>query len=271
MIKLLSIEDAYLWVQRFVAREWRLMLPVALAFMALPTLVLLLVAPQSAQLDPATVAKNPAAAMNVLAWLAPAQIVIFIIGSAGWLAITAMALVPGISVREALAVAARRLGILIASLLLIAVGELILLVVGVVALTFARVPPIAIQSVMVSAFLILNIFVVIRLVPLTPMIVRRRIGPASALRESWIMTAGVSWRIFGAVMIYSVGAFVVVLALTTGVGTVLLLSGKAIGSPELGSALGAIVACAVGAVARVGFYLLSAAIFRQLDGSSRGA
>jgi hypothetical protein len=48
-VKRVSVEQAFLWAQAFVAREWRLLVPVALAFMALPPLLVDLIAPDAAK------------------------------------------------------------------------------------------------------------------------------------------------------------------------------------------------------------------------------
>lgn len=271
-MKPLSVENAFLWAQRFIVREWRLVLPVAFAFLALPPLTLDLLMPQSVPLilAAATQTNNPALAMGVMRWLLPLVLAIFLIGAGGGLAITALALVPEISVREALTLALRRVGVLISSLLLIVVGELaVVTAIGVVA-GFARLTPVGLQSLLLGATAGVALFVAIRLVPLVPLIVRRRIGPISAIRESWLMTAGAFWRVFGAVGVYLIGSLVVIVALSAGIGAILLLFGKAVGAPELGVALNAVFGRGLAALVGLGFHLLAAAIFRQLDQSSSG-
>ncbi|HWI84981.1 MAG TPA: glycerophosphoryl diester phosphodiesterase membrane domain-containing protein [Sphingomonas sp.] len=271
-MKPLSIEDAYLWAQRFVAREWKLILPVALAFMALPPLMLDLLIPQSAwaMLTTATQTKNAAAAMSTLAWLVPLQLIVLLFATAGGLAITALALQPAISVGEALALALRRLGVLIGAVLLLLAGALLLaLAVGMIAAS-ARLGPAIIQSLLTGALAGIALFIGARLIPLVPLIVRRRVGPVSAIRESWLMTEGASWRIFAAIVIYFIGAMVVMLALSTGVGAILLLIGKAAGLPELGLVLVAVFERSLAALIGAGSSLLAAGLFRQLDNGTRG-
>ena len=271
-MKSLSVEDAYQWAQRFAAREWRLLVPVALAFMALPVLVLEL--PPLKGLEAAFAAavqtQNIAQASLYLRWLVPLMVLIFAVGAFGGLAVTAIALVPGISVGEALALAARRIGILIASVAIVLLGEFAIGILLMLVLTVARFGPVAAQS-MTSLFLIvLCIFAGVRLFPLAPMIVRRRIGPISALRETWLLTQGAFWRVFAAAAIYMVGAMVVMLALSAGVGSIFLMLGKVAGANELAGAANAVFQQTVGALLALGFHLVAAAIFRQLDGPSRG-
>lgn len=271
-MKSFSIEDAYLWVQRFVAREWRLLLPVAFAFMALPGLILELPMLQSAvaTFRTATQMQNPAIAAPVMQWLAPVMVVILLIGALGGLAVTAMALVPGVSVREAIAIGLRRLGVLVLSLLAVIVMEMAVAMFAGLIFGLARPNAVGLQSLLSLVLVCFGVFVGVRFLPLVPMIVRRRLGPISALRESWIMTQGSFWRILGAAAIYLLGALVVMLALSTGIGAILLLLGRAIGLPELGSALTAVFEQGVAALIATGFHLLAAAIFLQLDRSSRG-
>jgi hypothetical protein len=272
LVKPLSIEDAYFWAQRFVVREWRLALPVVFAFLALPQLMLDLLIPGStrAQLALALQANNLAAMMTVMRWLFPVTLIVLLIGAVGGLAICALALQPGISVREALVLAVRRLGVFIGSQLLLAGGAVLVMIAVLVLVRFGQLKPAGAQSLLLGIMLGLALFVGVRLVPLMPLIVRRRVGPVSALRESWMMTAGAFWRIFGAIAIYLIGTIVVMVALSTGVGALLLLIGKMVGQPELGLVLDMVFQRAVAAVAAAGAYLLVVAIFRQLDGSMRG-
>jgi len=102
------------------------------------------------------------------------------------------------------------------------------------------------------------------------MIVRRRIGPISALRETWLLTQGAFWRLFAAAAIYMVGAMVVMLALSAGFGSLILMLGKAAGANELADAANAVFQQVIGALLALGFHLVAAAVFRQLDGPSRG-
>lgn len=272
MVKPLSIEEAYQWVQRFIAREWRLLLPVVFAFMALPGLVFALPQFQEAatKFTAAVQTQDLSAAVGIMRWVIPVGLLVFLIGAFGGLAVTALALLPAISVGEALGLAARRFAVLIASLLLVLLAEVALTTVLTLLLGLARVSPLGIQSVIWLVLVALGIFLGVRLLLLGPMVIRRRIGPVSALRETWLMTEGLFWRIFAAAAVYVMGAMVVMLALSAGVGSLLLMLGNALGAVELGRVVNEIFQQAVGAAVALGFHLLAAAIFRQLDGSTRG-
>jgi hypothetical protein len=272
LVKRLSIEEAYLWAQRLAAREWRLLMPVGFAFMGLPGLILNVPQLQSAWavLTSAAQTHNPALAEPIMQWLIPLMLVIFLIGTIGGLAVTALALIPGISVREAILLAFRRVPVLVASLVLLLLGEMIVAVLIGIVFGLARLNVMAQQSLLTGVLLGFGLFVAIRLFPLVPMIVQRRIGPISALRESWMLSQGAFWRIFAAAAIYLVGALVVMIALSTGVGAILLLLGKAAGVPELGNVLNIVFGQAVTALAAVGLYLVAASVFLQLDRPNRG-
>ncbi|WP_162875413.1 glycerophosphoryl diester phosphodiesterase membrane domain-containing protein [Sphingomonas crusticola] len=268
-MKSFSIEEAYLWAQRFFAREWRLLLPVAFAFIAFPPLLFdfLVPASASATLSAAVQTNNAVLALSVIRWLLPLMLIFYLLGSIGGLTITALALAPGISVQEALLLALRRLAVLVGSqLLLIAAAMAVAILLG-----MSRLAPLGVQAFLFGLVIGLSIFVGVRLVLLMPMIVHRHIGPISAIRESWIMTAGTFWRLFATIIFYLLGAFIVMLALSSAVGSVLLLLGKAIGASELGVALNAVFVRALVAVATLGLNLLGVGIFRQLDGAIKGS
>ena len=111
----------------------------------------------------------------------------------------------------------------------------------------------------------MSLFVTIRLVTLSPMIVTRRISVVSAIRESWHVSQGAFWRILGAVMIYAIGAMVVGMALNSAVGVLLTVAAKAVGAADLGRALFALFARSVGGLIALVLHLLIAGIFRQLN------
>ena len=271
-MKPLSIEDAYLWAQRFIAREWRLVLPVAFTFMAFPPLVLDLLAPrwQDVVLKAALQPQNPAPMMQVMTWLLPVMLVIFALSNIGGLAITALALLPGISVREAITLALRRIGILIGSQLLVLAGATFLMffVSAVAALARFLLPGI---GALVGGMAIgLSLLVGIRLLLLSPTIIGRRVGPVSALRESWGMTGGAFWRIVGAVVIYVLGALIVTMAVMSALGALFAILGKMTGAPDVTTALNTVLARGVACLMGVGLHLLAAGIYRQLGGSIKG-
>lgn len=266
-MKRFSIEELFGWAQSFVAREWRLLLPVTLAFLALPPLMMDLLVPQPIW-DALTLAvqrQNPQAAAAALQFVMPFMAVVLVATTFGGLTITAMALIPGISVREALMLALRRLLTMLGAVLLVAAAQLmVMMLVGVVFGAF-RLGSAGGEALLGGIVLGLCLFVAIRLITLGPMVVTRRAGAISAIRESWLLSRGVFWRILGAMLIYTIGSLVVMIALNTAVGAIITLGTKAAGAADLGSVLVAVFQRGVGSLLALGLHLLIAGVFRQLN------
>lgn len=267
LAKSLSIEDAFSWTQSFVAREWRLLLPVALAFLALPPLMMDLLVPQSVwqALALAIQSQNPQAASGAMQVVMPVMGVVLLIASFGGLTISAMALIPVISVVEALSLALRRLPTMLGALLLVAAGQVLAAMVLTLIFAAAHLVGAGAQSLLVLTVMGLTLFVTIRLIGLSPIIVTRRISVISAIRESWHISQGAFWRILGVILIYCLGATVVMLAFDYAVGILLNLAMHSLGADELGRAVTAVVQRTVGAMMALGLHLLIAAVFRQLN------
>jgi hypothetical protein len=109
-----------------------------------------------------------------------------------------------------------------------------------------------------------------RLIVLAAVIVASRAGPIAAIRLAWDLTAGAFWRILACMLIYAIGAQVVVLASTFAIGTLLVIACSAAGIPALGTALSVVYVALINAVFWAGFHTLAVAIYRQLGGSIRG-
>ena len=266
-VKRFSIEELFAWAQSFAAREWRLLLPVTLAFLALPPLIMDLLVPQPIW-DALTLAvqrQNPQAAAAALQFVMPFMAVVLVTATFGGLTITAMALIPGISVREALTLALRRLLTMLGAVLLVAAAQLMAMMLVGVVFGLAHLGGAAGEALLGGIVLGVCLFVAIRLITLGPMVVTRRAGAISAIRESWLLSHGVFWRILGAMLIYTIGSLVVMIALNTAVGALITLSAKAAGAADLGSVLVAVFQRGVGSLLALGLHLLIAGVFRQLN------
>lgn len=266
-MKRLLIEEVFAWTQSFAAREWRLLVPVALAFLALPPLMMDLLVPQSVldTLLQAMQSHNPQAASGPMGLVLPVMVAVLVTATFGGLAITAMALIPGLSVGEALSLALRRLLTMLGALLVIAAGQLGVLVLLSVIFGVAHLVSAGAQSLLLGCVMGVSLFVTVRLVSLAPMIVTRRISAFSAIRESWHISRGGFWRILGVILVYTVGSLVVMIALNYAIGAMIALAAQAAGMKELGSALIAVFQRGVGALLALGLHILIAGIFRQLN------
>lgn len=264
MVKQVSVEQAFQWAQAIAVREWRLLLPVALAFFCLPGLLIDVFLPNAMQaLLPAASADPAVQGRATLALLA-----MFVVNMAGALAVTAMALVPGISVSEAIGRALRRLPTLIGAVLMVTAVLLAGVLVLALALGTAHTEAGAMQ-----AFLLILIFVVggalwVRFSLVTPLLVERGGGPAAVLQRSWGLTGGAFWRILGALLVYFVGGTVVLVALSSAVGALVALGAQAAGAGSVRLVLVAVLFRALAALVSTGFQLVIAGLYRQL--ASRG-
>jgi hypothetical protein len=267
-VKSLSIEDALQWTQRFVAREWKLLLPVAFAFLALPPMTLrLLLPPQIAN------AMTPQALAPLLAsvpWLLPAELFVALITLVGGLAIVALALVPRISVREALGLAFQRLLVCVAALILLALSVVIVATIAAIPLQFSKLALEPQQAILICIIIGLGLFLSIRLIVLGPVVIASRAGPIASIRLAWELTSGAFWRLLGAALVYGVGGTVVVAASAFALGTIFALGAKAVGAPDLGPLFYTIYLQLITAIFWTGFHVMIVALYRQLGGAIRG-
>lgn len=261
-----SIEQSFVWAQTFVRAEWRLLIPVALAFLALPLLLFELLAPQwmTTAITPPPPGATAADLMARLSAL-PIALVILALSFLGSLAMTALALLPGLSVAEALVLAGRRVGIAIAAGFLIMLALVGFVIVASLVLTLAGLGVPVQQGLLLGLLFGVGLVLWVRLVPLLPVIVERRIGPIAAMRLSWNLTHGNFWRVLGALALYLVGCTIVLLAVRTAIGTVLLLLTRAVGAADLGPMLLAILVRAVSALFSMGLAVLIVGFYRQLS------
>lgn len=262
-----SIEESFGWAQRFIAREWRLVLPVAFAFITLPWLAVELLAPGlklgQMTFDPAG---DPRPMLIALCWSLP----LILLGSLGGLAITALALSPGISVGEAIRLAARRLPVMIGAVLLMMVALMAAAIVAAILLQASGADALRLQASLSGIVVVMVLAAAVRLAPLAPLIVDRGLRPVAALRATWALGRGAFWRILAALGIYLGGAIVVLLALSTAIGDVVLIAARAAGMPDLGTAIVAVLLHGARALVSTGFYLIVTSIYRQLGGLSKG-
>jgi len=271
LVKSLSIEEAFQWTQRLVAREWKLLLPVAFAFLAVPQLAFNLLMPVA--ITESFGKGDPQLVMQLLEkapWVMPSAIAVQVIALAGALAIAALALVPRISVREAIGLGLQRLVVLVGAMLLLFVAMALSVFLIAALLQLLRLNPAGQKLLLVGVIFGIAFGVWIRLVMLAAIIVVSRAGPVAAIRLAWELSAGAFWRILASVLIYTIGAQVVVLASTFALGAIFILICSAIGAPALGPVLSITYASLASAAFWAGFHVLAASFYRQLGGPIRG-
>jgi len=270
-VKSLSIEDAFQWTQRFAVREWKLLLPVAFAFIAVPQLAFNLLVPPALA---AAIAKGNfqlvAQSIQGTPWVMLGAMAVQLFGLAGALSIAALALVPRISVREAITLALQRLFVLVAVFILFFFAAAAAIVVIAGGLQLMRLDTLTQNTLLLGIMFGLVAVLWMRLIVLAAVIVASRAGPIAAIRLAWELTTGAFWRILGCMLIYAIGAQVVVLASTFAIGTIFVLACSAAGVPALGPVLSLVYVALINAVFWAGFHTLAVAIYRQLGGSIRG-
>lgn len=246
-MKSLSIGAAWLEASAFLQRESALLLPVALLFFAVPlVLVFQSIPPELQQMAASSAAEPP----EIPLYTALTLVLCGLVMIAGTLALYALALKPGISVGEALALGLRRLPVSLAATLLMG------LVVAVpVALLSGISPALGSLGMLVLAFLFSA-----RMLMLNPRIVDRPVRAVQAVRESWLLARGAMPRLLLYVAAIS---FPIMLAETVG-RVVLGFLGLALGGVELGRAMGDVGAAVVLALGQMVMIVMTARLYRQL-------
>lgn len=269
-MKPISIEGGFDWAQRFAAREWKLLLPVVLAFLTLPPLAFdLLLPPELARVLATPPVRDLDAVRGALSWLLPTMLAMLALAMLGTLTITALAVRPGISVGEAIVVAARRLPAFAGALAIVAAVLVALAFVLVVLTQLAGVGAARLGVLVMLCLVVAMIAGGIRLALLAPVMIEHGLGPAAGLAAAWRMAGGAFWRIAGGLLIYMLGALIVLLALTTSLNAVILLVARWTGYATVAPPLMALLFRVIAAIMNMGSYLLIVGFYRQLAGSNR--
>jgi hypothetical protein len=260
-VRNISVEAALRWLQRFVTREWVLLMPVGLAFFALPRLILLRLTPQVTRW-PQTIAEVQAFSLAFPAWWMPLFLATMLAGVVGAMALIALAVIPRITVGEAILIGLRKLPIWVGAGLIVLgaffVGLLFLMTIAIQLGAGQALSALLTLIYMAPASLLMILII--------PVLVDQRVGPWRAIRATWRLYTGALLRIAGALLLFVMVAYVVSLALQISLGSLFLLIGRASGQLPLGEVLAAILVSITGAIEWSGFYLLVAGFYRQRIG-----
>lgn len=263
----LSIEQALTAARRFGGAEQRLVVPLTLAFQLLPALLVNLVWPEKLRLDMLS-----AGTAQIPAGLVLVTFVALLVSVFGGLALSALAVVPRVTVGDALRLSARRLPPLIGAGMLLFLGWMLafLILSIVVGVALAAMPVRSLSAVLMGFGFIGMLVMIARMVPLLPLMIDRHLGPVAALRATWRLTAGHFWRLLGFLALFFATTWIVNLAIVSAVGSLLLVIGRLAGLGGLAEAVTSLLAATLGAVANTALVLIVAQIYRQLSGASRG-
>jgi len=257
----LSISTAWNETAAFVKREAGLLFPIALAFLALPSIVAQYLMP----------AVEPGQQPELGGWVF-LLIPLIVLSTIGTLAVSSLALRPAQTVGSAISHGARRLLPTLGAFVVLALLTAVLLV------------PIAILIALlglderrtVALSLILFVFVFsyfwIRFLMISPSAVTERLGPVGLLKQSWQLTRGHFVKLIGFVSLLSIVFVVALMAVTLVVGTIATVLA---GPPEPGSLsylISLVVTGILGAIFSVYLSVSVARIYAQLsEGASRGS
>jgi hypothetical protein len=234
----ISFGDIWDRTRAFAAKEFSLLAPVALACFTIPAILWSMVEPEI--LDPT---KPPAPG----AWMF-FPIPLLIVQLIGVLTLASLALTPGISVKEALHRAVRRLPVAL-GVLLVALGAGLLLaialgtVIGV--LKAAGTAGNVIVAFTVVLFYAIVLIIGTRLLLLWPIVAEGSDGPIQSLRRALRLTRGEFWRLFGLLLLGLIVTVVLAVTATLAGGSVMLILGHMIGDEALGRILAMVLAAIV--------------------------
>lgn len=259
-MRALSISAAWDEAKAILAHDGRLLMTVALALVALPSAV-------NGLVNPAGMNGSSAPWLNLVAVLAS------VIALAGQLALIRLALGPSITVGGAIAHGFIRLPIYFVAVLLLVLA-LFLIAVPLVLLLAALGVPLGAKSMPMSGptalvglvFLGIAIFLGVRLILSSSVASAENVGPIVILKRSWQLTAGHFWQLFGFLLIFLVGAVVLLIAVGSAFGVAIGLLFGAIQPMSVGALILALVQALVSAAVTTLFAVMVARIYLQLAG-----
>ncbi|QJU56556.1 hypothetical protein HL653_01045 [Sphingomonas sp. AP4-R1] len=255
----ISIEQGLRALQHFLAAEWRLALPVALAFLALPPFGLgLVLAPLMKQM-PSTIEGIRALSLSLPGWVTPVMALGGIVTIVGAMTLQALLLLPRISVGEAILAALRHLPAWIGACLIVFAAMFAFLIT--VGFLVGAGPGGA--SILVLATFFGMTLAGLYLVLIMPLIVERGMGPLVALRYGFSFYGAQLPRLISGLILFLAGAWILAMAIQVALGSVFLLLGRMIGQPDLGQILVGLLGAIVSSVEWGAFYLLVACFYAQ--------
>lgn len=246
-MKSVSVGAAWTDSLVFLRREAALMIPVVLLFIAVPLDVILQVVPQEIRTMGPGVSTQPPVLPASSQLLVMISLPLMLVGI---LVSNALALKPGISVREALQLGLRSTPAALGAALIIGIG------VAVPAMFVKAVSPVVADVLIVVAMIVASA----RLLFVNAVVVDQRTGPIETLRRSWKLSGGNFLRL----LVFAIGIGIPILlaqmVAETLIGVpVALLAGK-----EAGMQAGDLAASVALALGQMIFVVMASRLYRQL-------
>ena len=252
MASKLSISRAWDETRSILARDGKLFVTVAAALLVLPGVVR----------DLSTPPAQPGHFPEPGAWMA-VWLITILIGIVGQLALARLALANRTSVGEAIGHAGRRMpNYFLAQLIWVA--PFACAMVALAGPVQQKSGPAALAILLGFA---LFVFVSIRLVLTPPVATQEAVGPLAIIRRSWDLTAGNWWRLFGFLVIFIIGAGILVLATMAIVGVLV----KSILGDFEPLTPGALILSLAEQIVMAGAYVVLMAMIARLYAQAAGA
>lgn len=255
MVKV-SISQAWDETRAVLARDGKLISSVALALLVFPGVVLNVLVPGGV-----SVAAGPKAVWAVVG------ILVLMLTFIGQLSILRLAIGPHISVAEAIRHGAERALPFFAAFLMWVVPFLVL---GSLPYNIIRGHPADASTAAglgLLALMALAMFLAMRLLLIGPVAVAERGGPLTIIRRSWLLTEGNWWRLFGFVLVFAIGAIVLIVAVSNGLGLLARLAFGQITPLSVAGVLLSLIAQVLTAAIYVVLFVMQSRIYLQLAGS----
>jgi hypothetical protein len=265
-MRALSISAAWEEVRAILIRDGRLYVSVALALIALPSAINTLL--------------NPSGGMNAAnapAWIVAVTLVASLIALSGQLALIRLALGPSTTVGSAIGHGLRRMPIYLLSIILMVIALFVLLIpLGILLAllgmpitgTAMKVQVTPATSIAFLLFFLIVVFFAVRLILSAPVASAENTGPIAILRRSWTLTSGHWWSLFGFLLLFVVGAIVVLIAVGSAVGVAVRLTLGPLDPMSAPALVFALVEALVSAAVSALFALMLARIYVQLAGDA---
>ena len=260
----LSLGKAWEESVAFGKREGQLLLPVSMALIALPWLILFSMIPDDNFLMKMENGKAP----DVPASVSFGMLLCGLIVAIGSLTLYTLSLRRGVSVGEALRHGVRRMPVVILSSLVIAAGGIVALIfisliAGIIAVAGAGQD--TGTGIALIALLAVFLYAYARLSLLVALVADRATGPLDSLRAAWRMTAGHAGKLFLFIVAITALTIIVQSAAQLALG----VTGQLLGGKEIGRLAGLIGASIISGVAQVYMCVMQARLYLQLAGGER--
>lgn len=251
-----SLSAAWDETKAVLARDGRLFVAVALALFVLPGVILNVSVPEARE------GQMPAPG----AWVAIA-IVAVLVSLVGQLSVIRLALPPHVAVGEAIAHGARRLlsyvgAVLIWLLPIMLVGAVLFELMG-----KDSAHPNAGAALGLLILTCVGFFLAVRMLLASAVASAESRSPIAILQRSWALSGGNWWRLFAFLLLFGIGAFVLLIAVQSVMMLIARMMLGGVGPLTLGGLLVALVSQLVSALVSVVFFVMLARIYAQLAGS----